>query len=89
MSTVPGVAKCLEAFATLLTAVNVTDHQNKSTLHAAIVEYKSRFRVWSGNIGAHQTGESSLDHRLRGMPYIKTRILHLLNDLNGLLKEGM
>ncbi|MCJ1381880.1 hypothetical protein MMC17_004992 [Xylographa soralifera] len=83
-STVPEVAKCLKAFGILLTAVDNTDNP----LHGAVVEHNGRFRIWSGNIGAHQTGKSSLDYRLRETPYIKTRILRLLNDLNGLLNEA-
>ena len=63
-STVPGVAKCLRAFGILLIAVDNFDHPS-ILLHGAVIDYNGRFRVWSGNIGAHQTGKSSLDHRLR------------------------
>ena len=87
ISTVPGVAKCLKAFGILLRAVPSADHPNQD-LHRAVAEYNGRFREWSGNIGAHKSGRSSLDYRLRETLYIKTRIIRLLNDLTGLLEEG-
>ncbi|MCJ1387908.1 hypothetical protein MMC18_000751 [Xylographa bjoerkii] len=88
-STVPGVGKCLKAFGVLLTAVDDVDRAKISSLRPAVMEHNGRFRVWSGNIGAHQTGKSSLNHRLRETPYIKTRILRLLKDLNELLNEAI
>ena len=40
-----------------------------------------RLRVWAANIGAHQTGQSSLDFRLRDASHIKDQVLSLLADL--------
>ncbi|KAK3361288.1 hypothetical protein B0T24DRAFT_652984 [Lasiosphaeria ovina] len=48
---------------------------------------QTRFKVWSGNIGAHRTGTSSLDYRLRDASHIKNQVASLLRDLNGLLKD--
>ncbi|KAI4120029.1 MAG: hypothetical protein LQ338_007209, partial [Usnochroma carphineum] len=42
---------------------------------------KGRLRVWAANIGAHQTGQSSLDFRLRDAPHIHRKILQLIDDL--------
>jgi hypothetical protein len=46
-----------------------------------------RFRVWAANIGAHQTGRSGLDHRLRDASDIKKQILQLLNRLQRLIQD--
>ncbi|KAJ5961323.1 Zinc finger C2H2 [Penicillium vulpinum] len=40
-----------------------------------------RLRVWAANIGAHQTGQSSLDHRLRDASHIKEQTLRVLRRL--------
>lgn len=40
-----------------------------------------RLRVWASNIGAHQTGQSSLDHRLRDASHIKEQTLRVLQRL--------
>ena len=40
-----------------------------------------RLRVWAANIGAHQTGLSSLDYRLRDASHIKAQIVRLLEGL--------
>ncbi|CAG8169032.1 unnamed protein product [Penicillium nalgiovense] len=40
-----------------------------------------RLRVWAANIGAHQTGQSSLDHRLRDASHIKEQTVRVLQRL--------
>ncbi|KAL9024418.1 MAG: hypothetical protein Q9196_006530, partial [Gyalolechia fulgens] len=40
-----------------------------------------RLRIWASNIGAHQTGQSSLDFRLRDAPHVHQKITDLLDDL--------
>ncbi|MCJ1471573.1 hypothetical protein MMC13_000213 [Lambiella insularis] len=89
VSTVPGVTKCLKAFQTLSNTADATVSTDRLSLRAATADCNGRFRVWSGNIGAHKTGKSSLDHRLRETAYIKTRVLRLLDDLCGLLNEAI
>ena len=46
-----------------------------------------RLRVWTANIGAHQTGQSSLDYRLRDASHIRLHIVKLLEDLHETLKK--
>ncbi|SCO85908.1 uncharacterized protein FRV6_10035 [Fusarium oxysporum] len=48
----------------------------------------SRFKVWSGNIGAHKKGRSSLDHRLRDASNIRDQVVELLEDLRESLKDA-
>ena len=40
-----------------------------------------RLRIWAANIGAHQTGQSSLDFRLRDASHIHGQIIKLLESL--------
>lgn len=47
-----------------------------------------RLRVWAGNIGAHQSGQASLDYRLRDASHIKGQITNLLEDLQTLFKDA-
>ncbi|KAL8656992.1 MAG: hypothetical protein Q9226_002363 [Calogaya cf. arnoldii] len=42
---------------------------------------RGRLRVWAANIGAHQTGQSSLDFRLRDSSQIQQQIIRLLENL--------
>lgn len=46
-----------------------------------------RLRVWAANIGAHQTGQSSLDHRLRDASHIKEQTLRVLQRLQRTTKD--
>lgn len=46
-----------------------------------------RLRVWSGNIGAHKTGQSSLDYRLRDSSHIRNEILKLLQRMLDLFED--
>lgn len=46
-----------------------------------------RLRIWAANIGAHQTGQSSLDFRLRDASHISKQIMKLLQDLGRSLNE--
>ncbi|KAJ5629739.1 Zinc finger C2H2 [Penicillium herquei] len=46
-----------------------------------------RLRVWAANIGAHQTGQSSLDYRLRDASHIKNQIIRILQRLQRLTED--
>ncbi|KAI4151159.1 MAG: hypothetical protein L6R39_002092 [Caloplaca ligustica] len=46
-----------------------------------------RLRVWAANIGAQQTGQSSLDFRLRDAPHIHQKFLQLFDDLIEAMNE--
>ncbi|KAJ5614198.1 hypothetical protein N7528_007852 [Penicillium herquei] len=46
-----------------------------------------RLRVWAANIGAHQTGQSSLDYRLRDASHIRSQIVVLLGQVQELLTD--
>lgn len=99
MSVSVAVHSCLESFSNLHEAVSsqILSHDTSpdvslllSRSQAAIEDAAGRFRVWSGNIGAHQipSSKSSLDYRLRDNENIMIRFVSLLQDLNELLQEG-
>ncbi|KAJ5515112.1 Zinc finger C2H2 [Penicillium fimorum] len=46
-----------------------------------------RLRVWAANIGAHQTGQSSLDHRLRDASHIKEQTRRILQRLERITED--
>ena len=41
-----------------------------------------RLKVWGGNLAAHQTGQASLEYRLRDASHIQQNIVELLNALD-------
>ncbi|OJD11712.1 hypothetical protein AJ78_07565 [Emergomyces pasteurianus Ep9510] len=46
-----------------------------------------RLRVWTGNIGAHKSGPSSLEYRLLDASHIRAQVGSLLEALRGSLNE--
>lgn len=49
---------------------------------------RRRFETWSGNVGAHQKGRSSLDSRLRDAPHVSEVVVDFLDELKDALSEG-
>ena len=49
---------------------------------------QTKFKVWAGNLGAHKTGTSSLDYRLRDASPIKDQVIDLLKELCDLLDQA-
>lgn len=79
------VAKCFKSF----TAVEETldtegDHPE---LQTALFDCLGQFRIWSGNIDAHQTGDRSLDRCLRDAPSASKSVLQLLSSLDDLILD--
>ncbi|KAL8665806.1 MAG: hypothetical protein Q9202_001928 [Teloschistes flavicans] len=52
---------------------------------ASWIDERGRLRIWAANVGAHQTGQSSLDFRLRDASHVQQEIVDLLADLRKLL----
>lgn len=46
-----------------------------------------RLRVWAANIGAHQTGQSSLDFRLRDSSSIRKTVMRILDRLQRTMED--
>ncbi|KAK1750890.1 hypothetical protein QBC47DRAFT_330971 [Echria macrotheca] len=49
-------------------------------LSRALEDELTRFKMWAGNLGAHQHGASSLDYRLREAPHLRDQVNYLLQD---------
>lgn len=58
------------------------------TTKSLLSEELGRFRIWSGNIGAHKIGRSSLDYRLRENSSLESMVLKLLEDLKNTLEDS-
>lgn len=46
-----------------------------------------RLRVWAANIAAYQTGQSSVEHRLRDKSHVKDQIFRVLRRLSRLIQD--
>jgi hypothetical protein len=62
--------------------------ETRDKVITAIHDDLARFKLWSGNIGAHRTGRSSLDHRLRDSSRLREQVAKLLDELAKSLYEG-
>ncbi|KAL5595010.1 hypothetical protein FOVSG1_008699 [Fusarium oxysporum f. sp. vasinfectum] len=88
------VSACLQEFNSLCSSSTTwTDSTPDEAPQRDISRVKlrnelSRFKVWSGNIGAHKKGRSSLDHRLRDASNIRDQVVELLEDLRESLKDA-
>ncbi|KAI1735505.1 hypothetical protein F4680DRAFT_306683 [Xylaria scruposa] len=83
------VTQCLDLFRDGLSVTDTTvngDTSEEKSLQKIRDEH-TRFKIWSGNIGAHRLGMSSLDYRLRDSSHIHDQIIRLLQDLRSLLED--
>ncbi len=82
------VAQALDGFRQLLSyhdSPNRSPHEQETLLK--LDDELPRFKVWSANIGAHRTGRSSLEYRLRDASHLRLQLLKLLSNLVGSLGE--
>ncbi|KAF4423164.1 Zinc finger transcription factor ace1 [Fusarium acutatum] len=88
------VSACLQEFNSLCNSPtiwtdSVEDEGTQSDISLLKLQNElSRFKVWSGNIGAHKKGRSSLDHRLRDASNIRNQVVELLEDLRESLQDA-
>ncbi|KAJ4344276.1 hypothetical protein N0V95_006190 [Ascochyta clinopodiicola] len=82
MSIAQHVGICLDAFRTLIIRWSTAEpHIKDKLLPGSLTDELGRFRIWSGNIGAHKKGNSSLDYRLREASHIQERVINLLKNM--------
>ncbi|KAL2865871.1 uncharacterized protein BJX67DRAFT_382554 [Aspergillus lucknowensis] len=87
MSTISDLTRsCLKQLNELISSDALAQSQNAVPLRAWKDEL-GRLRLWAGNIGAHQTGQSSLDYRLRDASHIKGQTIKILEAIKKLLAE--
>lgn len=79
------VSQCLQVFKAVLDSFR----QDRDETYGPLAEEFARLKLWTGNIGAHRNGRSSLDYRLRDASHLRDLVLRLLGDLETTLHEGM
>lgn len=83
------VRDCLESFDSVLSdRAEVEGKVGESLFLSKIKDEQDKFKVWSGNIGAHRKGMSSLDYRLRDASNLRKEVESLLEDLLEALTDG-
>jgi len=88
------VLSCLRKFRDLQTELEVAAAQadnetvTESLPSSRVQDELGRYKVWAANIGAHRTGKSSLEYRLRDASHIRSQVLRLLDDLSESLTDG-
>ncbi|KAF2801196.1 hypothetical protein K505DRAFT_227062 [Melanomma pulvis-pyrius CBS 109.77] len=84
------VARCLLAFDDLRTTLRIDAGQYSKIIQiSSISDEQGRFRVWSGNVGAHRTGLNSLNYRLRDASHLHRNVVSLLIDLEQKLRDAL
>ncbi|KFA54857.1 hypothetical protein S40293_10134 [Stachybotrys chartarum IBT 40293] len=84
------VFNCLLGFDELCSAIEA-DQATPPRVGISLAEVSdqlSRFKVWSANIGAHKTGRSSLEFRLRDASHLQRQAIDLLEDLGQSLHDA-
>lgn len=93
------VLGCLRAFTALRDALRARDDDIKLSPSPSedqpppltlreVQDEEARFKVWCGNIGAHQDGRRSLEYRLRDASHIRKQVIKLLSNLAESLEDG-
>ncbi|KAL4912145.1 hypothetical protein BDW62DRAFT_195332 [Aspergillus aurantiobrunneus] len=78
--------QCLRDFSGLTESGTLARYESEVSRRRWLDEL-GRLRVWSGNIGAHQVGQSSLDYRLRDASHLKGETIKLLNRMLRVLQD--
>lgn len=82
--------KCLQSFNQLRGVAEQPDYSCEGEVSSVVWgDDLGRLRVWAANIGAHQTGQSSLDFRLRDASHISKQIVKLLEELEQSLNDTL
>jgi hypothetical protein len=80
------VRECLRSYSSLTSVLEGNNEHVafKDQLKDAI----SRFKIWSSTIGAHRTGRSGLDFRLREASHLQEHVNRLLSSMKESLDDG-
>ena len=83
------IIACLKSFNEFIEDIrNLQDKNVRELVASAWEDELGRLRMWAANIGAHQTGQSSLDFRLRDASHIREQIIKLLQGLLRRLQDA-
>ncbi|RJE20796.1 hypothetical protein PHISCL_06865 [Aspergillus sclerotialis] len=80
-------AECEELFTNIVSSAKCLELYENNVPHSLWEDELGRFRVWAGNVGAHQRDQESLDYRLRDASHIKDQIIRQLSQLFGVLND--
>ncbi|KAH9900379.1 hypothetical protein F4778DRAFT_138765 [Xylariomycetidae sp. FL2044] len=90
MSLADSVGKCIQLFRSICTLPSDIEDNNVTAAHLSeIINDSARFKLWSGNIGAHHKGKRSLEYRLRDSSHIRGQVAKLLETLTESLEEAL
>ncbi|KAJ5189967.1 hypothetical protein N7472_008981 [Penicillium cf. griseofulvum] len=78
--------QCLKEFTESTTLDALSRYENEVSQRRWSDEL-GRLRIWAGNIGAHQTGLSSLDYRLRDASHLKSETVKILQRMLRVLRS--
>ena len=81
---------CVKCFDHIISLLEDPGRENKADIkHLAVKDEFSRFKLWTGNIGALQDAcrKTSLELRLRKAPRVVDHIKKLLRDLATTLED--
>ncbi|KXG52017.1 uncharacterized protein PGRI_083010 [Penicillium griseofulvum] len=78
--------QCLKEFTESITSDALLRYENEVSQRRWSDEL-GRLRIWAGNIGAHQTGQSSLDYRLRDASHLKSETVKILQRMLRVLRS--
>jgi len=82
------IIACLKAFNEFIEEIQDPDKDEPEGMQVQTWQDElGRLRIWAANIGAHQTGQSSLDFRLRDSSHIRQQIIKLLDELPQRLQD--
>lgn len=83
------IIACLKSFNQFIEDIRYLQETSGKDIVAGPWEDElGRLRVWAANIGAHQTGQSSLDFRLRDASHVREQIIKLLQGLLRRLQDA-
>jgi hypothetical protein len=80
------VQNCLKRLGHIITSHQLDEYKSQ-VLPELWSDELGRLRVWTANLGAHQTGQSSLDYRLREASHLKSQILRVLGRLQRTIQD--
>ncbi|KAF1954595.1 hypothetical protein CC80DRAFT_536757 [Byssothecium circinans] len=91
MSIVEHYERCLNEFH-YLSGLLYSSNTSSIAVRADVDEEIDRYKLWAGNVGAHQSGKNyslSLDYRLREASFYRDRVIDLLAVLERHLQKAI
>ncbi|KAF4462042.1 transcription factor [Fusarium albosuccineum] len=76
-------------FHSFRTLFNATANQDNVEDLSTFEDESTRFKLWVGNLGAHQSGRASLDYRLREALHLQEQVVYLLKDISDSLQDAL